>query len=143
TPFNLPSDVIPPEKKRAQTEKRLHSIEEEIRSLRVKCDEVLRVKERIEKIEEKIKSLSSMEAIVDKELAINEDEEELKKSLHFPAHPSKTEENEPVSVAASDMSENKKRKKNKKKKRRRLLHLWVVQWSREVILRWLSSDKGF
>ncbi|GMR30313.1 hypothetical protein PMAYCL1PPCAC_00508, partial [Pristionchus mayeri] len=55
-PFSPLSDVIPPEK-RAQAEKRLQSIEEELRSLRVKCDEVLRVKEQIEKMEVKIKEL--------------------------------------------------------------------------------------
>ncbi|GMR55509.1 hypothetical protein PMAYCL1PPCAC_25704, partial [Pristionchus mayeri] len=50
-PFSLPSDVPSHEKIRAETEQRLCSIEEEIRSLRVKCEEVLRVKERIEKME--------------------------------------------------------------------------------------------
>ncbi|GMR30278.1 hypothetical protein PMAYCL1PPCAC_00473, partial [Pristionchus mayeri] len=42
SPFSLPSDVVPPEKKRAQAVKRVHCIEEEMRSLRVKCDEVMR-----------------------------------------------------------------------------------------------------
>ncbi|GMR30988.1 hypothetical protein PMAYCL1PPCAC_01183, partial [Pristionchus mayeri] len=47
-PFILPADSVTPEKKRAQAEQRLYSIEEEIRALRVECDEVQRVKERIE-----------------------------------------------------------------------------------------------
>ncbi|GMR30334.1 hypothetical protein PMAYCL1PPCAC_00529, partial [Pristionchus mayeri] len=56
-PFSLPSNIVPTEKIRGQAEQRLHSFEEELRSLRVKCDEVLRVKEQIEKMEVKIKEL--------------------------------------------------------------------------------------
>ncbi|GMR31286.1 hypothetical protein PMAYCL1PPCAC_01481, partial [Pristionchus mayeri] len=42
SPFSIPSESPSLEKNRDQAEQRLHCIEEKIRSLRVKCDEVMR-----------------------------------------------------------------------------------------------------
>ncbi|GMR31080.1 hypothetical protein PMAYCL1PPCAC_01275, partial [Pristionchus mayeri] len=46
-PFRLPSDAVPAEKTRAHAVHRLRCLEEEIRSLRVQCAEVLLVNERM------------------------------------------------------------------------------------------------
>ncbi|GMR31458.1 hypothetical protein PMAYCL1PPCAC_01653, partial [Pristionchus mayeri] len=85
-PFSLPYDIIPPEKRRALAEQRLHSIEEEIRSFRVKCDEVLLVKERIEKTEEKLteqylQEILSIGAKYDDVLRVKERIEKMEKKI--------------------------------------------------------------